>query len=495
MKSNIRLLVLSLLVVHSSFAQNLDDALRYSRQGLNGTSRYVSMGGAFGALGGDLSAINNNPAAVGVFLYSELNITPDFNYTTSKASYLGSNASDLKFNFNLDNLGFVGSLKILEGPLKAINYGFTYKRTSNFHQNIYANGYNNSNTVTDYFAEQTNGTYISDLDEGNEYASDLSYDAYNAYLINPTNLSDTNTIYVSMYNQNGIEQSIYQQTTGYNSEYTFSVGFNYNDQLYGGLAIGFNSVRYVYRTTIEEIDSKNQIDNFKQMEYEDNFTTTANGYNFKLGLIYKITPWLRFGTSFQTPNVIKLSDSYYHVIKSSVSPDGLSYKNYNLRSGDGAYDYKIITPMRLMAGLGFTIDKKAVISMEYEYVEYRTASLRSYYSASEFSDANRDIKDFLAAGHNAKIGLEYRLGITSLRAGFNYLGSPYSNSQINKNAYTLYYTGGIGFNFNNIYIDMAYALGNSSYYQYPYLLKQADVQPYLVDKTTSQFLTTIGIRF
>ena len=50
-----------------SFAQNVADAVRYSTQNITGTARYISVGGAFGALGGDLSAINVNPAGSAIF--------------------------------------------------------------------------------------------------------------------------------------------------------------------------------------------------------------------------------------------------------------------------------------------------------------------------------------------------------------------------------------------------------------------------------------------
>ena len=53
----------------------MDDVLRYTRPELKGSARYVSMGGAFHALGGDLSAVSDNPAAAAVFLNSELGVT------------------------------------------------------------------------------------------------------------------------------------------------------------------------------------------------------------------------------------------------------------------------------------------------------------------------------------------------------------------------------------------------------------------------------------
>ncbi len=49
------------------YGQNVDDALRYSQIFYSGTARFNSMGGAFTALGGDISTLSQNPAGIGVF--------------------------------------------------------------------------------------------------------------------------------------------------------------------------------------------------------------------------------------------------------------------------------------------------------------------------------------------------------------------------------------------------------------------------------------------
>ena len=49
-------------ITYTSHSQTFEDVLRYSSFYNEGTARFNSMGGAFGALGGDLSAISINPA-------------------------------------------------------------------------------------------------------------------------------------------------------------------------------------------------------------------------------------------------------------------------------------------------------------------------------------------------------------------------------------------------------------------------------------------------
>ncbi|EDP72012.1 hypothetical protein FBALC1_12962 [Flavobacteriales bacterium ALC-1] len=59
-----KLLMLSIGLISTSYilAQDITDAVRYSMDEIQGTARFRAMGGAFGALGGDLSSININPA-------------------------------------------------------------------------------------------------------------------------------------------------------------------------------------------------------------------------------------------------------------------------------------------------------------------------------------------------------------------------------------------------------------------------------------------------
>ena len=55
--------ILTLMLFFSLFAsaQNEEDAIRFSRISPFGTARSAAMGGAFGALGGDLSTLSTNP--------------------------------------------------------------------------------------------------------------------------------------------------------------------------------------------------------------------------------------------------------------------------------------------------------------------------------------------------------------------------------------------------------------------------------------------------
>ena len=82
----IRFLVIALAIITTIVnAQNEVDALRYSTHNISGTARYSSMGGAFGSLGGEFSALSSNPAGIGMYQLGELTFTPSIHFNSPKA--------------------------------------------------------------------------------------------------------------------------------------------------------------------------------------------------------------------------------------------------------------------------------------------------------------------------------------------------------------------------------------------------------------------------
>ncbi len=486
-------LTIGLLFAGFSMAQNIDDAIRYSKHDISGTARYTAMSGAFGALGGDLTSISDNPGALGTFMYSEINLTPTFNFTNSQTNFLGQTQNAGKLNLNFNNFSFVLSMKTPNGKLKAFNLAFSYKRMDNFTQRIYAEGFNNVNSITDYLADRAYGNTLSSIDDGT-VASDLVYNAYNTYLINPVNNVTTNIEYESALDNYGQLQKHTITTKGKQNEYVFAAGGNYNDKLYFGANLSYLTVSYNQNSELIEKDEKNIINNFNELNYSDYFETSGYGYRFKMGLIYKATQWLRFGTAFQTPSIYHLTDDYGHTVSSSIiPPNENAYKPFALQAS-GNYGYDLMTPMKLMGSLGFVIKKKATIGLEYELLDYTMANFDKEDDGSAFIAENNLIEESLKPAHNVKLGMEVRHGILSIRTGVAYLDSPYKSDQINKDAYTINYSGGFGLNFNNFYVDFAYAYAYNNYYYYPYTLDLKPVQAYKIYKNTSKFVTTIGIR-
>ncbi len=97
----------------AGMAQGEYDAMKYSQLELNGSARFVGMGGAFGALGGEMSAISVNPAGLAVYRSSELAFTPAMYATTPSSRFNGTPGDgDMKVNAKINRFGYVGSFRI-----------------------------------------------------------------------------------------------------------------------------------------------------------------------------------------------------------------------------------------------------------------------------------------------------------------------------------------------------------------------------------------------
>ena len=155
-------------VFHSLIAnaQFIEDARRYSSQSLEGSARYISMGGAFSALGGDISSITDNPAAAAVFIYPEISISTRALSNNFQAEYLGQKGVDLPPNtpIGINQAGFVFIMNSTneEEDFTKISFAFNYKRKNNFKSKFNAGG-NNTNGLDNYFLYYAQGVRLKNL--------------------------------------------------------------------------------------------------------------------------------------------------------------------------------------------------------------------------------------------------------------------------------------------------------------------------------------------
>ena len=126
-------------------AQAAFDALQLSQQDLNGTARSMSMAGAFGALGGDLSTLGQNPAGIGVYRSSDTGITMSLNFNSSKSD---SKNSINQTEFNVPNFGYVGAMRLNSDVMPNLNWGVTFSRANSFKRRYTGTMNNIGNSVT-----------------------------------------------------------------------------------------------------------------------------------------------------------------------------------------------------------------------------------------------------------------------------------------------------------------------------------------------------------
>ena len=164
--------------------------------------------------------------------------------------------------------------------------------------------------------------------------------------------------------------------------------------------------------------------------------------------------------------------------------------NGSAESPTGLYDYTLVTPMRTIGSIGFVIKKMGLIGVDYEFVDYPSASLSS--SKYKYMNENKAIREKYMEGSNIRFGTEWKLAPMSLRGGVAYYSSPFKKGTGNDGS-RIDYSAGIGFREENFFLDFAYVLSQTSENYYFY--DASITSPSKNDSRSSSVLMTLGFKF
>jgi hypothetical protein len=465
-------------------AQNESDVLNLSQYFTGGTARGISLSGAYGALGGDLTSLSINPAGIGVYRSSELVFTPGFTLANTKSDFHGTSYTDTKNQFNFGNMGFVLNYNSNRDlGWVSVSFGFAYNKIIDFNKNITITGVNPTSSFLDEFI--LNANYAKDNNKPqNAFYEQLAIDANAIYLDSAGNyISD---LKYDGYNQ---EQRRMINLSGNVGEYAFSFGANYNNKLFLGATFGVQDVRYNEKKIHDEYSS-NWLE-LNSFNFNDEFSYTGVGYNLKLGIIYKPIDIIRLGFAFHTPTYYTLKSEFSTDMHTSFNPGYTKY-NADRYSDLIEYNFDITSPLKLIFS-GALQSKIGLLSFDYEYVDYSTAKIRA--DNDPFTDVNQTVQDIYRITGNLKVGGELKLDQFALRAGYGYYGSPYKSNQFNKDANTQTYSAGLGYRGENFFMDFGYILFETKY-KYRLYDYTNDASEFADLKSKSnRFVITVGFRF
>jgi hypothetical protein len=433
-------------------AQDQTQAIRFSQNFPVGTARYTAMGGAFGAIGGDFTAVSQNPGGLGLYRGSEFTITPTYTLSNATSEYLGQSSGDHTNNLSIGNMGMVTAFNSnRNNGIVGTVFAIGYNTLRNFNNAATMQGVNNSTSLLDDFAYHANNYNTLD-----GFYEDL---AFQTGLMPLDTALNTYWHYLEPYDAIGYdgygqEQVRVVEKRGYIGEYALSTAVNFNNMLYVGGTFGIHALRFyedVYHKETDFNDLEPFFDAFRFGEYN---TTRGYGYIFRIGMIYRPIHILRFGASFHAPVTYYLTDdkftdlNTYWDVNSGMTDDYAS-------SGLFSKDYTLRTPYRASLSTAVLLGKMGIISAEYEYADYSQADLDS--PGYKFNDENISISRDFGVTHNLKAGAELRLNPVYIRGGVQYFMNPYTDERNGSDMFV--YSGGIGFRSNQTFIDLAYSLG------------------------------------
>ena len=415
MKKSIGILAVLSVSAGLAYGQSATGAYGIAQPDLKGTARYMGMAGAFGALGGDLSAISQNPAGIGVYRSSDLGFTLDLDLqnSTTQGMLAGPNnrwtAQGPKYNmdqtkFLLNNIGGVLTLKLNNKLFPNINFGFTYNKGVSFNR-IYGGNINGlRNSMSNYIADTSNYEEISEGDVSwsggmDPYNPDYGYYAApwmnilaaNAQIIMPQETPEGTNWYglwqnsMSGNSTQGVGSFVMEEKGGTN-DFNIVLGGNIADKLYWGMNFQISNLSYrqnqYWGETLSNAfmydDKGNPTTGNAYWDYNGAYTLTGTGFSYQLGLIYKPVQAFRLGFTFHTPTWYSLQEEFI----GSMSYDGDDGNTYDeTNSGIPGYsNYNLRTPWKIIASAAGVIGNSLIVSFDYEWANY--GKMRYYEPAS-----------------------------------------------------------------------------------------------------------------
>lgn len=529
-------------------AQETYDNAQLATKDLNGTARYVGMGGAMEALGADLSTIGTNPAGIGMFRRSMVAGSFGFNSQQDAKSFGNAN----KTNMSFDQAGFVYSMR--SGRHSMLNFGFNYTKSKNFDQILTAAGRLNNASQNKLSAmKNANGVYELQKSNNGLVSNSGAYSQadylYSNVLFNhkdfenpndPNNASLSNvdkgviindqTGLPVYYNATGYDFG--RSTTGYIGQYDFNVSGNSNDRFYWGFTVGIYDVHY----NSSSLYSESLVDGGKaigDVAMNDERKITGTGFDVKAGLIFRPaeeSPF-RIGLYVHTPTWYDLTTRNYTVLNNNTDK---AYGSTERGKSSESYDFKFYTPWRFGVSLGHTVGNYLALGATYEYADYTTNDIRvndggevdywgNYYETSSRDEAmKQNIKNSLKGVHTVKVGMEFKPEKNfAVRLGYNYQSAMYNKNGFKDGSlesYGTYYasttdytnwkdthrfTAGVGYNYGKFSFDLAYQYSQTNGDFYPFMSYVDNSEPKFdnvcdavkVSNKRNQLLFTVGYKF
>lgn len=547
MKTRIGIVALMAGISSAAVAQSQYDVIRFMDNELNGTARFVGMGGAMGALGADLSTMSTNPAGIGMYRSNDVALTFGFNANYSNADLGGIVSKEKRTKASFDQIGFVWSNKIgNKTNLRYVNFGFNYRKRANFNRQFSsAGGFSDGASLSWQMADMLwqagdgVGRYYNTLGDFNDLLDagfkgsklgDPYTDSYfygtpylssmgaRTGLLDPllaegSLLDDPEAKLKGFLPWNSDGHQYYSREEGGVEEYDFNLSFNVQDRYYFGVTVGAYSLNYNRYSSYGE--------NIVDGEAKGNFTLNnwykqeGTGFDVKLGAIirpFEYSPF-RIGFSIHTP--IWYSVTEYHTATLTAGatsfPEGAQYTE-NLSdylNPEYVWDYRLTTPWRFGVSMGTIVSGMMALDAEYEYAKYSSAHLEDVdgYELNGTTAVNESLKGV----HTFRVGMETKLtSAFSMRAGYNFQSSPIHEDSFKNIPFTdetrtdaeylnlksrQAVTFGMGYRGRLFYADVAYKYDFYKANFYAFGSSDIELPATKVNNERHQVLFTLGVHF
>ena len=320
--------ILSFVFCALSLCTFAQDYARISERSIMGTARYVGMGGAMSAIGGDPSSIHDNPAGLGLYRRTELMITFDGMFDkTTQPGYLDAGERRLFMAPQASLIFSMPSYSEDDEGVQFNNLSLSYRRLNTFNRLWLGSGEKGLSL----------GALLS--------TADVNWDIpFCTNRINATNILDL-------------------AESGHTSEFAIDWAINISNRWFVGFRVHIQSYFLAADGEYQEIFSSMNVSGKKMYNInQTKLTLSGTGCNLTAGLIYRPVSWIRMGFGIQTPTLgslntytsgtlVALTDS----VRTSSPPNGYSR------------DSKFHMPLHLSSSVAFQVGAYGMLAFQYDY--------------------------------------------------------------------------------------------------------------------------------
>ena len=470
-----KILLILLLAYSLSPIAYSQDVQRFAERGTIGSARYVGMGGAMTAIGGDPSAAMVNPAGLGLYRRSEISVSID--ETIDNTQQVGSNDTYQRTRFAAPQISAIwawGNSQKQRG-LVYNNFMFSLNRLANFNRDIVVKGAGMGMVPTICNITNDEGgvseEFLVNKPWDNVEIGWLSILGYEAYLINPI---ENNKWKPAVDFTDG---SLSISETGTSDQYTLSWAGNISNQWYIGIGLNIPTINYTKHTSLREENKQNS----SSAELKSMFHVSGVGVSGSFGLIYRPIQALRIGASLQTPTILSLSRQSTGDMYSTIA--GQKYEVLTPESG--VMDIDIASPLRTSVSVAGQLGKIGLIAVQYDYAH--SNEMEDIHTLRMGAEAQMTRGLFLNAGYVYESSFmkedpKWLLGYNEIRTDMDYRYT----------AATQYASAGIGYRSDVVVAQLAYQYGWQTIHQYA---SEEQALPFYVDSHTHRIVATLAWRF
>jgi hypothetical protein len=463
-------------------AQTASEVLKYAGARSFGSARASGCASAMGALGADFTAININPAGIGMYRKSDFYVSFSGHFDRQESTLKGSANlmySKEKEAFSLSGIGLVFTSTPMASRWSNVNFAINIGQTAEFDKSFFFKG-RSVGSITDRFLElaldpNQTGLIGLDPDDLDPFEAGLAYET--GAIFDPGTDPFHITYTTDLLNKKGYLLPKEQLVTTKGGLYDVSLGLgaHYDEKIAVGVNLVIPIGEFSSSGSYKEYESvANEVLPFKNLEFNQNLKTSIAGIAANFGIIIKPFPSLRLGLAWKTPTYLWMKDEFTTSLTYSFN-NGIQDTSFTAFSPDGSFDYRLRIPSRTVLSMAY-IGRIGFLSADIDFFNVRNSRYNLTANSNSSADyeyqeiVNADIRKQYKPAVQYRFGGELALSYLRIRGGFEFIQQAYANSSTFDSGYSF----GMGFRGNRFYLDAAYKYTNTTQTHIPYLTGNSD---------------------